>query len=159
MSFSILSENIHIFPCGSRSVDSKKDLANRSRLLSEQNIVNIIKSICDSPSFVINKIDNIIKFVIDGYYFELTLRCTETNLYAKVVYDTPSGATSYTTILGDSGDTFAGLSLTSTDSEVTTNHLHLLDAQGNVPESSKLKFTQNSILITAIDAEEVPVQS
>lgn len=159
MSISVLSENIHVFPCGSRSVDSANDLANRSRLLSEQNIVNIIKSICDRPSFVISKSGGIIKFVIDGYYFELDLEGTETNLYAKVVYSTSGGGTSYPTIQGDSGSNFAGLSLTSTAGEVTANHLHLLDANGNIPESSKIKFTHNSVELTTIDAQEVPRQS
>ena len=62
------SDKIFVFPCVSR--DNDYDL--KAKIMSEENITNLIKSITDNTSYVINDDLNNLEFIIDGYYFKLT---------------------------------------------------------------------------------------
>jgi hypothetical protein len=157
-----LSEKIHVFPCGGRTISTaNKSIANKSKLLSEENIINIIKSITDNPSYVIGMDESIIKFVIDGYYFELSLDKNNSlkPLYVKLVMNGMSTGDIFRTIQGDDGSSdtsqFLGLDYVTTPPPTSSGYFQILDSEGNIPESSKLKFNHTSLNLTKLDAGEV----
>lgn len=81
----VSSDKITVFPC------IKRDPAynTTSKLMSEQNITNIIKSIVGDRAYVISEISNGVEFIIQGYYFNYTFSAndTENNVYASIVKD------------------------------------------------------------------------
>ena len=125
-------------------------------MLSEQNITNIIKSITDKLSYVISKNGNNVKFVIEGYYFEVNTESIVKPIYVKLNRQGVSGDPS-TVIKGDNGSNFfEGIDYNSTGG---TGYFQILDGDGNIPENSKIKFTQYSIQFDTLDAGEVPPQT
>lgn len=171
-----LSEDVKIFPYGT---SRESDLY--TRVLNEYNITNMIKSIVDKDSFVItdtiewsesrDESNNVvektdIEFVIGGYYFKLTLNKGEltkgNDLFASIMLytpptdpDNPDKHITNTHISGSDNSvnkTFDGLTLSAeglTDDGYIS--LQLLDADWNIPVSSKIKFDLSSFPTLEID--------
>lgn len=148
---SISSENIFVFPCVSRS----KDYELKAKLMSEENITNIIKSITDSPSYIIDydKNTKILEFVIDGYYFKLTEFTPSGTQYAVLKYkaDTPK---EIKIIDGDNtNNQFNGLTIETSQPKSGT---YLLISENNeIPDRSKIKFSRESLNMSSIDCGEL----
>lgn len=139
----IQSDNIFVFPCASR--ESEFGLA--SKLLSEKNITNILKSITDKPSYIISWKDSILKCVVKGYYFEILNEELSGNKYAHLIWrgDTLDGA--------DTGNYFAGLDINETEDGADLT----LCKGDNVPDASWVKFTTKSLGVdlTKVDCGEL----
>ena len=135
----IESSKVFVFPCVSRSMDD--DTANlRSKLMSEKNLTNIIKSITDNDSYIISWEGNFLKCIIDGYYFEISDLPISGNKYAKIVYNEQNNE-----LLNgaDSADNkFTGLEITATAPE--GKYLELC-VGGKESKNSYSKFTNQSI--------------
>jgi hypothetical protein len=147
------SSNLTVFPCVSRDTGTSNIDLN-AKLMSEENITNIIKSITDRDSFVINyeKSGEWIEFILNGYYFKLDKFTFSGNIYASLITQPTSG---YTLLKGDelvsSTKEFKGLVLSDTDSE----NAFALCISGNVPNDSLIKFNQPSLYLTSIDCGEL----
>ena len=141
------SNNVFIFPCVSRSSDSKYEL--KSKLMSEENVTNILKSIADKKSFVLSYADGVLKFVLDGYYFELSEFNLSGNKYAYISYKDNSDSNGFKLINGDDIDgTFSGLKIQSTISnpnDVDGEDYLTLCVNGQIPNSSFSKFKLSSV--------------
>lgn len=139
-------DDLKLFPA-SRIGIAKKD----ARLITEDKYTNIIKQILQTgnvPGFVIS--DSLdaskpFKFNIQGYYFEIAAGEVPSTrpLYATIELQTASrDNVDFIELVGEIDDgEYTGLSFS--DSEVTGSGkycLQLLDAQGNIPESSKLQL-------------------
>lgn len=153
----VLSDNLTVFPCVSRDLsDGNKVLA--AKLMSENNITNLIKTLADKPSFVISeKIENPMKFVIDGYYFEYTNFPTSSTIYGYIKRITSTGSSGLNDRIegDDSGSgVFKGLVLTSTPPSGVPNYLTLC-VNGQIPEESRAKFRGSSLKIDSIDCGEL----
>lgn len=136
---SIPSENIVIFPCVSRTYDTN-ETAIKAKLMSEENITNIIKSVTDKKSYVIGYSGDKFLFVLDGYYVELKASKSGT-LYAYMEDKISSG--NHTLIKGDDGGQFMGIGTSATDPG-KSNQLCLL-LNGEIPKESLSKFNAYSL--------------
>ena len=123
-----------------------------SRLISEENITNLIKSITDNHSYVISygedKVlkDKVLKCVIDGYYFELTK--LPSDVWVKIKY---KDFLTHKLIDGDGeGNKFMGLDVY-TSVETAPEDAFCLLRNGRVYEDSFVKFTPESQGLTTID--------
>ena len=68
------STEVKVYPSAYRGVDSENNLYNpEAQLNTEFNITNILRSITSIDSYVLSWENNILKCVIHGYYFELTI--------------------------------------------------------------------------------------
>lgn len=61
------SDNVRVFPSTNRYIYPQ------GKLTSENNFVNILNSITDYNSYVLDYSDNILKVIIHGYYFEINI--------------------------------------------------------------------------------------
>lgn len=148
---SISSENIFVFPCVSRS----KNYDLKAKLMSEENITNIIKSITDKKSYIINDDLSNLEFVIDGYYFKLTGVELKENRYAYISTK-KNGVTpnEFTLLIGDNNsNSFEGLII---DSAIPDGKDYLtLCEGGKIPADSKIKFSRESLNMSSIDCGEL----
>lgn len=138
------SNKVFVFPCVNRS--EKYDL--KSKLLSEENITNIVKSLVDNKSFVINNDINNLEFVIDGYYFKLSEKPGDT-VYATIHKEEDNFLSGDTD--DDENSYFEGLVISN---EPSDGCLPLL-IDGSVPDTSKIKFNSSSLNIMDIDCGEL----
>lgn len=142
------SNNVSVFPFGSKRT-SKHHLYDR--VLNEHNITTLIKALTSNPNYVVKYENNVIEFVIQGYYFTLNLDGFESRtlpLYAYI--NLQDNGTPYKYLSGgDSSDgTFTGI--TFTEVEVKTEYsLCLLDKYGKVPEESYVRFSSDTLNIDA----------
>lgn len=146
---SVESKKIKIFPCVSRSYtgdENNPEVDIKAKLMSEENITNIIKSITDRKSYVI-RYDDVAKkiiFVLNGYYVEL-----ETTLggsqYAVLNYQPSTNG--HTLIEGDLGQgsnsSFHGISIVT--QKPTSGEYLWISNYGVVPEESYIKFDTKSV--------------
>lgn len=145
-----------------------------SRLNTEYNITNLVNGLLDtrinSGNFVVDYDDtqHIIKFCLKGYYFEvnnLTNYINNEPLYVKikilsfnqsnynhldelVPIDYAGGSRNLDKLIGtDTTPTFIGLEYSTNSDEATSDddYFQLLDANGNVPEKSWLRFSTRQI--------------
>ena len=153
----LLSENVFVFPCVSRSTgknNSQEDL--KGKLMSEKNITNILKAITDKKSYLISwdNATDLIKCVIDGYYFELEgythpskSGSTSSFLYARVV----KNATNSELIAGDEikgeDNSFSGLEITNETPETNRDDWLTLCENRRIPPESYVKFSSESLNI------------
>lgn len=143
-------DDLKLFPA-SRIGITRKD----ARLITEDKYTNIIKQILQTgnvPGFVISqeyKSDEPFKFNIAGYYFEIAAgkvpvpEGNDKSLYATIELETArrDNADFVELVGGIDNDKYTGLGFS--DYAVTGSGkycLQLLDAQGNIPESSKLQL-------------------
>lgn len=140
------SDKIKVFPFGSNRVKNPVD-----RVLNEQNLTQIIKNVTDYDSYVISYEGNLIKFVINGYYFEADLTALKSRpLYASISvegedYKYLNGGDDATT------EMFSGVNFdNSLEAVKGTHQLQLLDNNGNVPATSLYKISGESIHIDRI---------
>ena len=131
------SNTVTIFPCVSRT-DNTDEKATKAKLMSEENITNIIKSITDKKSYVLDYSEGKFKFILDGYYIELETS-KEGTKYVSVNKDTLG---TYEVIQGDDGDVFSGLSITD---EPTEGPCLCLCVNGEIPQQSYQKFELKSL--------------
>lgn len=168
------SGNVKVFPTAYRQYDDSGETkilqgTETSRLNTEYNITNLVNGLLDNDinngSFVVSSSISgnyrVIKFCMQGYYFELNnVDANLKPLYVKVnINDTDvnygselkpinysSGDSRDLDKIDDSGDTpvinFIGLDYVT---ESTQGYFQLLDATGNIPEKSKLRFSTNQI--------------
>ena len=82
----LASDRIQVFPYG----NDRGSVDPYARILNEQNIRSLIKSVVDHNSYVINydRYNNIIEFVIDGYYFKADFSFDTGLLYNKDLWAT-----------------------------------------------------------------------
>ena len=146
---SISSENIFVFPCVSRS----KNYDLKAKLMSEENITNIIKSITDKKSYVINDDLSNLEFVIDGYYFKLINKTLTGNQYAYISTNKDDDPSSTFTILKGDDNGFQGLTISEQKPD-DKDYLTLCEG-GKIPVDSKIKFSRESLNMSNIDCGEL----
>ncbi len=161
------SNNLFVFPCVSRATsDEQKNL--EAKLMSEQNIVNIIKSITDKSSYIISWEDelvesesggptsqskvSILKCVIGGYYFEITDLVRQGTKRAKLKMSTTSP---FPLLSGDTGGVFQGLEIEDLTNDSGAPLLSIPDdtesvnlvlcINGEIPHTSFIKYKNNSV--------------
>ena len=138
------SKNIIIFPCVSRDIkDDEHEIAVKAKLMSEENITNIVKSITDKNSYLLSYDNGVFKFILDGYYVELT----ETLSGTKYVQLQKTISGNHTVLEGDAEQVFTGISIIEDKQELVSGEYLCLCADGKIPENSYLKFNENSITI------------
>lgn len=142
---SIESGKIKIFPCVSRTY-SEDEIDIKAKLMSEENITNILKSITDNKSYVISyesgNESGKLKFVLNGYYIELTYEFNDSDTYYAIL-NYPPDYNSHKIILGDNGNDFAGISLV--NSKPDSGEYLCVWRDGSVPAESYCKFKANSM--------------
>ena len=142
----ISSSNIFVFPCVSRG--EQYDLA--SKLMSEKNITNIIKSITDEESYIISWVNGVLKCVIKGYYFEISGISPADNMYAHLLMNTANDE-----ILNgsDVSDEFSGVEI---DGNSDGADLTLCE-NGEIPSDRQVKFHTKSLGVdlTKVDCGEL----
>jgi len=151
------SDKIQVFPAVNRVAYGQYASA---RMLSENNMAQIIRSITDTSSFVISngQISNTgtIDFCIYGYIVSVTLQSlnpatSDTAIYAQLEYDT-----SKKQILGyDDGTNYTGIKFSNTK-PTSDKYLKIAERSGTawyVPYESKCRF--NSSSLTEIDGGDL----
>ena len=150
------SEDVQVFPFGT----SRSSFDPYGRVLNEQNIRRIVRSVVDNDSYVISYSYQekekvlVMEFVIYGYYFKATFSSNvlESNLYAFISIGSSEDIYEYEYLEGgdnlkDKTWKFTGVTFSSSKPESEGNnikYLQLLDDKGNVPESSWKKFNEFS---------------
>lgn len=155
------SEDVRVFPYG-----QQRPTDPAGRLLNEENITRLVKSINDFDSYVISYENSNIEFVIAGYYITANIseilpteEGADKTLWAAI--DVASGATSiseegsikrtYSYLTGaDKDGKFQAVQFSATESDDTTlKQLQLLDSEGNIPPESRKRFNVASLGIDA----------
>ena len=139
----VKSADVTIFPCVSRVIKDDTLTPLKAKLMSEENITNIIKSITDNQSYVISYDNGVFKLILDGYYIELSAECSGTK-YLQLAYKEESG--DHILIQGDdgvAGGDFDGLFISDTKPDSGT-YLCLCEG-GKIPSDSYHKFNYNSM--------------
>lgn len=143
------SDKVSVFPSTIRTVQPGNE--HSQRMITEENVANILKKACSKTRYVIGRDDNWVEFVYDGYYFRVNVSGQSGNLYVEPVFD--SGI-----LQGDSGGTnskFLGLqyktSITSTD--VGYLHIWTDSTNSHIPEESQIMY--DSEKISDIDCGEI----
>ena len=167
----IVSENITVFPSTRRS--GSKPLA---RLMSEQAVVGIVNKLINLEGFVISNSEELedsvpLEFNLYGYYFKITNPVTSLGLgttfssgsvYAHIELITSTAADSlqYEELFGqDDNGVFTGLVI---DNTQTYNAQHggivktlriaeFNNSKWSIPESSKIRFSKDSLDLSVID--------
>lgn len=121
---------------------------------SEKNFANIINSIVDytssCPGYTLSYSDNNIKFILHGYYFDIDLNKTYSNLYATIAVETSSGCLvncDTGTIDLDIGGTFRGLNLTESSPaiSITGCSIYTLQLLSNGTLVNKAKISSDTV--------------
>ena len=148
MSF-IKSSNISVFPCVSRNSNYDLD----SKLMSEKNITNILKSVTDRESYIISWEGTTLKCVIKGYYFEITDIQQSGNKYAHLKMNTTQNILNGTDEVSGDNSEFKGVDINTTPADADLT----LCVGGNIPDSSRSKFNTKSLNVdlTTINCGEL----
>lgn len=158
------SEQVHVFPFGStRQIDPN------ARVFNEQNISQLVRNMTDNPDYVIdyNEGNGTIQFIIHGYYFEAELnddvKVNGSPLYAYIdtaeldTYEYLRGGDIEVLVEEDNPsdpdnplikyeNKFTGITFTTSTEEITSGkYLQLLDEDGKVPASSRIRFSAESL--------------
>ena len=142
----ISSENIHVFPFG-----TTRNRDRLARVLNEQNITQLVKNMTDYPNYVLHYENNIMDFIIQGYYFSANIsEVKESNkpLYAHIDISTDTSNYSFLTggdVEEDNKYIFTGVTFTTSESEDKKNSLQLLDSDGLVPKESRVRMSADSL--------------
>lgn len=159
MMYNLPSDNVKVFPFGSPRGNDPL-----SRVLNEQNLTNIVKHLTDKHSYVVDYNKPDIKFVIEGYYFEVHLKVSEGPLYAGIELATPADeTTAYKCLVGgddtDGSDTlFTGVSLSDNIEELEGKFtLQLLDSSDDVPQESWIRHLPRSVSASSDDEYDLTV--
>ena len=162
----VASEDVVVFPLSkSRLNDGTIDM-DRTRLLTEKSVSNIINQLIDTNGFVISKEDSATKkvtveFNLMGYYFRVTLdfglneikeALNGTEVYANIYID------GYQEIQGqDNEGKYEGLILSK--SPIYSASLLILERTSTnsdkweIPTSSRRRFDLSSLGINGIDGK------
>ena len=133
------SEYVHVFPSTYRS-----EYIN-GKLTSENNFINILNSITDIDSYVLDYSNNVLKVVIHGYYFIIENVRNNLPLWLEIAVEKSdtcglvSTSTQSPTSLDDNGS-FTGLEYYSKESDLKDGnndsynyyHLQVFDVNGDV---------------------------
>lgn len=152
------SNVIKAFPVVGRTYEG----TSSSHLMTEDNITNILKVLYNKKSFVITAENNIIEFVLNGYYFKIEdenlLNTTPLYVYAKILEDASAEEHKYQYLQNiadatktdlDNNSIFEGIAFSSSSSEFSGEYIYslqILDEEGEIPAESKLHYTTNEIL-------------
>lgn len=153
---SLNSSNVTVFPCVSRSIkgDDNTEIVNKAKLLSEENITNILKSVTDKKSYIINWEKDTLEMVIKGYYFKIEDQEKSGNKYAHIKFIENTG--NYILIQGDNDESkFTGVEIIEGTAPDNDENCLTLCVNGSIPDDSKIKFTQKSISLKNIDCGEL----
>ena len=133
----IASENIKVFPAV-RRIKSPAE----SRQLSEKNLVGLVNKLLDVDSFIISYTNDVMKFNIAGYYFEIPKFSTTApkEKYAKLVIDSTKDS-QYPELKGDENGNYLGLEFTNTGPRVDEHWIQLRDGETIITSSFKYKAT------------------
>lgn len=144
-------DKVKVFPSAKRLADKQRS----ARLMAEVNIVNIVNQLLDTDGFVISKSvdENLFKFNLGGYYFELT----EAGVADAKSVGEPTGAVwavlgsktgdEYPELAADnSADEYMGVSFENAQSGVCLKILEKHeDGSWVIPEDSRVKIDINNI--------------
>lgn len=165
----LASNKIKMFPAGNRA----ESIDPNSKLMTEENLTLIRRSLYQKESFVISWDGSNMTFVIHGYYFsaeglDSTFDVTG-DLFAYICLSTVEQDYNKLQYIGtgtpqgnniDDGDHFGGIYFNTTDTHPDTptgNWIKLqLLADGQVPSTSKLHWTTDEILNSGSD---IPISS
>jgi hypothetical protein len=144
MSYVNSTNILSVFPCVSRGADY--DSGSKSKLMSEKNITNIVKSITDKESYIISWNADNLKCVVQGYYFEIKVSTSPNGsqyLHLQMNDDI---------LHGDNGGSFMGVEINDNPKGADL----VLCVNGKIPNSSREKFSANSVSdLTKIDCGEL----
>lgn len=167
----IASEKLTVFPSTRRA--GSKPLA---RLMSEQALVSIVNKLINLDGFVISSSSSItdsnpLEFNLYGYYFKIVNPITSLGLgttfssgsvyaHIEVVTSTSSDSLQYEELFGqDDGGKFTGLVIDDSPT-YTAQHGGIVktlriaqfsNSSWSVPESSKVRFSRDSLDLSVID--------
>ena len=138
---------ITVFPNAERAAANPTTQNLKARKMTEENTVGIIKHTLDQESYVISSdTSGNFEFVIDGYYVEIDSGHipSERPLYAGIKVESVND---YPELRGvENGDNYEGVTFSNNQTiSDTTSVLQLLDSSGNVPISSRKKFTPDRL--------------
>lgn len=151
------SSEVKVFPFGTtRATDPN------GRIFNEQNLAQFVRNVTDKHSYVLSFNDNILEFVIDGYYFKSDVSSLlsstsagEVNIYAFIRIVSSDG---FKYLDGnDESDSseesrFTGVSFVTDLADITdgASSLHVLvkndsSTEYNVPEESLARFNDTAL--------------
>ena len=140
----LINNNIKIFPYSGDRGESDPYSAD----LNERNLIILSTASVDTDSYVISYDDNIIKFVLAGYYIDANISGLNlSNLYAYLTLTTdPKYPTIHSAEDSEDGKFAAVVFINSTEEPTDgTRRIHLLDSNGKVPETSWQKIDRASL--------------
>ena len=166
----LASNKIDVFPATRRTFES-----THARQVTEAALVGLVNKLIDVESFVVTKLSDTysgsdeFSFNIHGYYFTTTLGALTdfdyTDLYASITLDVTGGIPAFYEIdgqdvVGEIDYEYQGVNFTAEEiSGDNTYCLYLLhkndSGKWEVPESSQIKFSPDSLNITLIDGGEI----
>lgn len=142
------SRKIQVFPYS----QNRDDYQENSRVLNEKNLTNLIKKLAGKDSCVLSRtsVDGATgiynwEIILHGYLFQFTYTTPtedDKSLYASIVIDNNQLSGDDT---ASETSQFTGLTISSSEPSDVSAFLQLLDANGNVPESSWFRFNSHSI--------------
>lgn len=149
------SERVKVFPSTYRVSELS------GKYTSEKNFVNIINSFVDynatAAGYTLSYDNNVIKFILHGYYFEAELDKTYTNLWATIAVEKESGCLvncSSGSIELDVASLFTGLNLSeaNTSISITGCNTYSLQLLSNGELVNKAKFSSDSVRYKSTDS-------
>lgn len=150
----VSSDKIHVFPFGTTRTTDRL-----ARVLNEQNLTTIVKNMTDIPNYVLRYENNIMDFIIQGYYFSADVSEIKENnkpLYAYINLTTDNSGYSYLSGNDTDDGVFTGVIFTTSDSGIPADQMiQLLDKSHKVPTSSKQRLSGESLNGGGVDVDAV----
>lgn len=139
------SSKVNIFPASLRIYNGQ------GKYTTEHNLTGIVKSVVDNHSYIISRTleDSPFRFVINGYYFEVTELPNGNNLWANIRIE-DAGEYSRLVKVEDGSteldnNSFYALSFTTDGEDNNATHSLQLKLNGNICEDNFPKFDPESI--------------
>lgn len=149
------SDNVDVFPSAKRG--AQENAKRTARLLTEQNLINIILSLLDThaddddKSFVIRADSEFIEFILHGYYFKVDRTDSavygEPDIYANIILNsTTVGEDTISELDGvDVDGEYHGVSFTYDKPDENSSYSLKILSNNKVPEESRYKFAFETI--------------
>lgn len=145
------SSDVQVFPFG-----TTRDTDRYSRILNEQTIVRLVRSIVDNDSYVISfdPSSRVVEFLLSGYYFKCKLSEAIYSDSTKALYaglkltsiDDDNGHIEYLRGADEAvSNKFTGVEFSHLPFDSDYKCLQILDAGHQVPYKSYLKFNADSV--------------
>ncbi len=162
----LASGDVTVFPSTVRGNTQRS-----ARLISEENLVNIVNKLVDKDAFVISQDAGLeyLEFIVNGYYFKVNyskliqLFPSSNDIYASII--TGVNADNYTVLIGQDGQSsYEGVSFSSSEpagelqsGQIRYNLKILTKLGGNwtIPKESLIKLKGFRIQDINVDGGEI----